>query len=54
MNNKSGKRDSESQKPDSQKPTDLTEHISRQDVPVKKSYNSIVDTHPPPNEKPKK
>lgn len=41
-------------KSDSRKPTDFTEHRSKQDIPVKKSYNSIIDTHPPPDEKPKK
>lgn len=39
------------------KPSDITEHRSRQGKFIKdnvKGYSSIIDTHPPPDKKPKK
>ncbi|MCK4454558.1 hypothetical protein KAU51_04450 [Candidatus Parcubacteria bacterium] len=41
----------------SRKPSDITEHRSKQGKFIKdnvKGYSSIIDTHPPPDKKPKK
>ena len=52
MTEKENKKDSGAQKP--QKPLDIVERRGDQNIPLREKHIPVIDTHPPPDKKPKK